>query len=65
MTKVEQWVNLGLPSGLQWATCNVGASAPQEYGDYFAWGEIQSKSVYNWSSYSHCTVNAEGSLALH
>ena len=62
MTKVEQWVDLGLPSGLQWATCNVGASAPQEYGDYFAWGEIQSKSVYNWSSYSHCTVNAEGSL---
>ena len=34
-----EWVNLGLPSGLKWATCNVGANAPEEYGDYFAWGE--------------------------
>lgn len=31
-------VDLGLPSGLKWATCNVGASYPEEYGDYFAWG---------------------------
>ena len=33
------WVDLGLPSGLKWATCNVGATNPWEYGDYFAWGE--------------------------
>ena len=33
------WVDLGLPSGTLWATCNVGASSPEEYGDYFAWGE--------------------------
>ena len=33
------WVNLGLPSGLKWATCNVGAANPWDYGDYFAWGE--------------------------
>ncbi|MBR3076189.1 MAG: hypothetical protein IKH11_10620, partial [Bacteroidales bacterium] len=33
------WVDLGLPSGLKWATCNVGAKTPEEYGDYFAWGE--------------------------
>ena len=34
-----QAVDLGLTSGLKWASCNVGASAPEEYGDYFAWGE--------------------------
>ena len=34
-----EWVDLGLPSGLKWATCNVGANAPEEYGDYFAWGD--------------------------
>ena len=36
---VPEAVDLGLPSGLKWASCNVGASAPEEYGDYFAWGE--------------------------
>ena len=36
-------VDLGLPSGLKWATCNVGASKPEEYGDYFAWGETEEK----------------------
>ena len=34
----HDWVDLGLSSGLKWATCNVGASSPEEYGDYFAWG---------------------------
>ena len=48
------YVDLGLPSGLLWATCNVGANAPEEYGDYFAWGETQPKEVYNWSTYQHC-----------
>lgn len=37
----EEYVNLGLPSGTKWATCNVGASQPEEYGDYFAWGETE------------------------
>ena len=38
--KIEyKYVDLGLPSGLKWATCNVGASSPEEYGLYFAWGE--------------------------
>ena len=31
------YVDLGLPSGTKWATCNVGASKPEEYGDYYAW----------------------------
>ena len=41
------YVDLGLPSGLKWATCNVGASAPEEYGDYYAWGETSTKSSYD------------------
>ena len=45
-------VDLGLPSGTQWATFNVGASSPEEYGDYFAWGETEPKEYYgSWSSY--------------
>ena len=42
----HDYVDLGLPSGLKWATCNVGASRPEDYGDYYAWGEIQPKSEY-------------------
>ena len=48
------YVDLGLPSGLKWATCNVGASKPEENGDYFAWGETDPKSVYEWTSYKWC-----------
>jgi uncharacterized protein (TIGR02145 family) len=47
-------VDLGLPSGTLWAACNVGASAPEDYGDYFAWGETQPKTIYDWSTYQHC-----------
>ena len=49
-----EWVDLGLPSGTLWATCNIGAHSPEEYGDYFAWGETQSKGYYGWESYAHC-----------
>jgi hypothetical protein len=45
------WVDLGLPSGTIWATRNVGASAPEDYGDYFAWGETEPKSVYLLDTY--------------
>ena len=48
------YVDLGLPSGLLWATCNVGAENPEDYGDYFAWGETQPKDNYDWSSYQYC-----------
>lgn len=41
------YVDLGLPSGLKWATCNVGAFSEEGYGDYFAWGEISTKADYN------------------
>ncbi len=40
------YVDLGLPSGLKWATCNVGASSPEDYGNYYAWGETTTKSTY-------------------
>jgi len=49
-----EYVDLGLPSGTLWATCNVGASKPEEYGDYFAWGEIETKSDYSWSTCKYC-----------
>ena len=42
----HDYVDLGLPSGLQWATCNVGASQPHGYGNYYAWGETSSKTSY-------------------
>ena len=50
----HEWVDLGLPSGLKWATCNVGATKPEEYGDYFAWGEVEPKEYYDWSTYKWC-----------
>ena len=50
----HEWVDLGLPSGLKWATCNVGATTPDGYGDYFAWGETSPKDNYEWSTYKYC-----------
>lgn len=53
-TNGHDYVDLGLPSGTLWATCNVGADSPEEYGDYFAWGETTPKSTCNWSTYKWC-----------
>ncbi len=52
----HNWVDLGLPSGTLWATTNIGAKAPEDYGSYFAWGETQPQfdTVYSWSSYKYC-----------
>lgn len=47
----HKYVDLGL--SVKWATCNVGATKPEEYGDYFAWGETQ-KNTYDWSTYKWC-----------
>ena len=41
-----EWVDLGLPSGLKWAVCNVGAESPEDYGNYYAWGETTTKTEY-------------------
>lgn len=51
------YVDLGLPSKTLWATFNVGASRPEEYGDYFAWGETEPKDQYEeykWGTYKWC-----------
>ncbi len=63
----HQYVDLGLTSGLKWATCNIGADAPEEYGDYFAWAETEpyysslaplawkdGKTGYSWGTYTWC-----------
>ena len=50
----HEWVDLGLPSGTKWATMNVGASRPEDYGSYFAWGETQPKNEYNCGTYKWC-----------
>ncbi|MBQ2908060.1 MAG: hypothetical protein IJE47_09890 [Bacteroidales bacterium] len=47
----HEWVDLGLPSGTKWATCNVGASTPEQYGTYFAWGELLPKDEYKSDNY--------------
>ena len=71
--KIEyEYVDLGLPSGLKWATCNVGANSPEEYGLYFAWGETtgytaeQVRSgvrVFNFASYTASAISADLTLA--
>ncbi len=48
------WVDLGLPSGTLWATHNIGAISPEDFGAYFAWGETAPKSYYDWSNYRWC-----------
>ncbi len=46
----HHYVDLGLPSGLLWAVCNVGAEKMEAFGDYFAWGETESKENYDWNT---------------
>ena len=50
----HEYVDLGLPSGTLWATCNVGAETPEGYGDYFAWGETKPNATYTWNTYKYC-----------
>ena len=49
----HDYVDLGLTSGTKWATANVGASKPQDYGNYYAWGETTTKETYNWETYKY------------
>ena len=42
----HEYVDLGLPSGLKWATCNIGATNPEDFGNYYAWGETSTKNEY-------------------
>ncbi|MCR5130097.1 MAG: hypothetical protein K6C10_01375 [Prevotella sp.] len=49
------YVDLGLPSGTKWASCNIGASQPEYPGSYFAWGETTGdKKAYSWATYKYC-----------
>ncbi len=49
----HDWVDLGLPSGTKWATCNIGATKSEDYGYYYAWGETFTKSEYGESNYTY------------
>ena len=69
---IPGWVDLGLPSGLLWAECNLGASSPKEFGNYYAWAEVEPKNNYSGSTYryfntengnkitKYCTVSSFG-----
>lgn len=52
----HEYVDMGL--SVKWAKYNVGASSPEEYGDYFAWGETQPKKEYSWGTYRYCNGSA-------
>ena len=56
--EAHEYVDLGLPSGTLWATMNIGATSPEEFGEFFAFGEVVSnedgKSLYNWNTYKWC-----------
>ena len=62
----RNYVDLGLPSGTLWATCNIGASSPEEYGDYFAWGETEGynsgKTLFDYSTYEWCENEGDKKL---
>lgn len=53
----HEYVDLGLPSGTLWATCNVGANNEWESGYYFAWGETSPKTTYDWTPYKYANGN--------
>lgn len=55
----EEWVDLGLPSGLLWASCNLGATRPEDAGNYYAWGETQPKATYSADNYVHYIPDGE------
>ena len=57
MFDIYEEVDLGLPSSLRWATCNIGANTPEEYGDYIAWAEAFPKAEYTSANYSFGSYN--------
>jgi len=56
--EMHSYVDLGLPSGTLWAICNIGADAPEDYGDYFAWGDPIPRSFFHWTHYPYCKGNS-------
>ena len=63
--RLRQAVDLGLPSGLKWASCNVGATTPEEYGNYYAWGETETKTDYSWATYKYANGAAYNKLTKY
>lgn len=61
----HEYVDLGLPSGTLWATCNVGASTPEGSGSYFAWGETTTKSSYGFDNYKYGYEDNDGYFHLN
>jgi hypothetical protein len=53
-------IDLGLPSGTKWCCCNVGASTPEGYGGYYAWGETSEKSVSDLDTYAYGYYDSDG-----
>lgn len=60
----DEYVDLGLPSGIKWATKNIGAKSPVECGNYFAWGEVVQKNFYNESNYSFFFYSPAGNKII-
>ena len=58
------YVDLGLPSGIMWATYNIGASTPNEYGEYYAYGEIETKERYSFDNYQEPEYNCYGTADM-
>lgn len=61
----EEVVDLGLPSGLKWRSMNVGASKPEEYGNYYAWAETSPKSSYSSSNYKYPATNYGDGITIY
>lgn len=59
---VVKAVDMGL--SVKWCSCNVGAERPEEYGNYYAWGETSTKEIYDWSTYTLCN-GAESTLTKY
>ena len=53
-TNTAEAIDMGLPSGLKWASWNVGASSPEEVGDFYAWGEVDRKETFSFENYKYC-----------
>ena len=51
--KTPEAIDMGL--SVKWASCNIGASRPEDFGDYYAWGETETKATYDWSTYTLCS----------
>ena len=60
----DRWVDLGLPSGILWAKYNVGATSPEEYGGYYAWGETEEKNEYNYESHKYYNSSTESFINI-